>query len=112
MTAGTKTSPFDRPTPILGVRLVFDSDLNRKGQNMPCRWPLSGQVIGMPKTLVREFDLILTDGAGEEHLLTVKDNRKRLCRVGWQGEVTRITLIPRATHGAPSARVFSLEAMQ
>jgi hypothetical protein len=94
------------------VRLVFDSDLNRKGQNMPCRWPLSGPEIGLPKSLLRAFDLIVTDGDGEEHILSVENNRKRLCRVGWQGEVTRITLIPRATHGGPSARVFSLEVMR
>lgn len=106
------TLTLPAPTPICGVRLVFDSDLNRKGQNMPCRWPLSGPEIGLPPTLLRAFDLIVTDGDGEEHILSVEDNRKRLCRVGFVGEAVEITLIPRATHGAPLARVFSLEIME
>jgi hypothetical protein len=32
--------------------------------------------------------------------------------VGFVGEAVEITLIPRATHGAPLARVFSLEIME
>ena len=52
-----------------GVRIVFDSDLNRDYQNMPCCIRLKEERFKLPKTLIKDFDIILTnkDGHTETH---------------------------------------------
>lgn len=56
---------FDSDTEISGIRLVFDSDLNRDYHNMPCSYPLVQTKFKLPETLIKEYkiEIISENGA-------------------------------------------------
>ena len=45
-------------TDITSIRIVFDSNLNRKYYNIPCRYTLTPEFEWVPKTLISEFETI------------------------------------------------------
>ena len=100
---------FDGDTPISQIRLVFDSDLNRDYHNMPCNYPLKETRFHLPTTLIRAYRIEGENEAGEVFSYEVTDNRQRLVRHALDWRVSRLRLIPLATHGAPDARIFSFE---
>lgn len=100
---------FDAPVSLRGVRLVFDSDLNRDYHNMPCSYPLQETRFFLPRTLVRDYTLIFSHPDGTESRLHVTDNHQRLCRHTLTEEVVRVTLVPKTSWGNPDMRLFSFE---
>ena len=105
----TVTYTLDSDTEIGEIRLVFDSDLNRKYHNMPCNYPLVQPRFKLPATLVREYRIEAENEAGEVFSLHVTDNRRRLVRHRVDWRVRRIRLIPLGTHGSPDFRLFEFE---
>ncbi len=105
------TYTFDKDTELQGIRLVFDSDLNRKDHNMPCRYPLVEEQYKLPATLVRDFDLVGINQAGEHFSISVTNNRRRLVKLSFHMTVKELRLIPRSTYGDSTARVFDFEVV-
>ncbi|MBE6698208.1 MAG: FAD-dependent oxidoreductase [Ruminococcaceae bacterium] len=100
---------FDKDEQITQIRLVFDSDLDRNYDNMPCNYPLVQTKYCVPHTLVREYRIEGESESGEQFCLHVTDNRQRFVRhcVDWRVKTVRI--VPLATHGCEQYRIFSFD---
>ena len=96
---------LEEPAHISGIRLVFDSDLNRDYKNMPCNYPLKQTKYRLPETLIRDFDLILD----ETQVLEFRNNRQRFVWIPADETVRCVRLVPKATHGCDTYRVFGFE---
>lgn len=108
---------FDQPLSIRRIRLVFDSDLERKSctghdlyKTLPmlCNRFYNMDPFGFPQTMVKDFDLEYLNGQGEwKTLKQVRNNIQRL----WKGEVKitteAIRFIPKETWGYDKVHVFS-----
>lgn len=101
---------FEEPTEVNSLRLIFDSNLNRKGYNMPCRFLLDTPYLKVPKTLIRSFAIELTD---EKGMVTARtyENHKRFVKLTVGKKVQKVRLIPLSTWGAEDFRVFSFEVI-
>jgi len=110
---------FAQPTAVTQVRLVFDSNLNRKGKgacakhaekNCLSNYPLDQPPRTVPETLTRAFRLEALDGQGQARgLAEVTDNHQRLVRVPLDTACSGLRLVPLATWGAPLARLFAFD---
>ena len=83
-------------TEISEIRLVFDSNLNRKGYNMPCRFVLDTPYLRLPETLIRDFEIRVTDETGKVHVSTYH-NHQRFCRIAVGKKATCVRLVPLTT---------------
>ena len=101
---------FAEPTAVSSLRIVFDSDLNRKGYNMPCRFLLKTPYLKLPATLVRSFVLEFVDENGEKTVASYQ-NHQRFVRIPVEKKIRSVRLIPTATWGAEEYRVFSFEVL-
>lgn len=101
----------DTPFALSGIRLVFDSDLNRSYQNMPCCIHLHEERFKLPATLIRDFDIILTDPAGHTETHTFRNVHDRLFTCDLHGTYTSVRFVPLATWGADTFSVFSFEVL-
>ena len=100
---------LDKPTHITGVRLVFDSDLNRGYWNMPSGYPKVQKKYRVSPRMVRSYEIVLTLADGTEEVLHYEENHQRLVRLPIDREVRAVALRPLTTWGAPEAYVFSFE---
>jgi len=99
---------FESKQRIRELRFVFDSDLNRGGQNMRCNYPLNVDPVGVPQTMTRTFRLEALDERGDWKLIHREDNNyQRLVRISTDVEATAVRFIPEATWGANRVHVFS-----
>lgn len=99
----------DAPFHLHGIRLVLDSDLNRDYQNMPCCIRLHEERFRLPKTLLKDFDIVLTLSDGKTKTLALRDVHTRFLRLFADEEVTSVRLFPLATHGAETYNIFNFE---
>ena len=109
---------FDCPRKISGLRLVFDSDLNRETlpENqvgihhfMPTNRRWNDPVSCVPKTLVRDFEIqVLHDGVWQ-CAKQMKDNHQRLCRISVDATVAALRIVPKSTWGAEKAHLFAVD---
>ena len=81
-----------------GIRIVFDSDLNRSYQNMPCVIKLKENRFKLPETLIKDFDIVV-----------ITQNGDRLVRLSISGRYKCVRLVPLTTYGAETFNVFSFE---
>ncbi|MBE6938538.1 MAG: FAD-dependent oxidoreductase [Ruminococcaceae bacterium] len=95
---------FPEETFVSGVRIVFDSDLNREGENMPCYFGLDGGRGRMPKTLVRSYRLV-----GDGFELSVENSHVREAFHPVGKKLKKLTLEPLSTWGGEDLRVFEFE---
>ncbi len=104
---------------ISSARIVFDSDLNRKGQgecshhwekNILSNFPLNQPPRCPPSSLVRSFRLEArqTDGSWQE-FYREENNYQRLLRLNFEVETDALRLIPESTWGADEYRIFAFE---
>ena len=93
-----------------GVRLVFDSNLNRAGHNMPCYYPLHMAPLTPPYTLPKRFRLEWEDTTGRH--MQEFDNHQRLVRIplAAPGGIMAMRLTILETWGAGKAGVYGFEA--
>ncbi len=103
------TYTFQKDTAVSGIRLVFDSDLNRDYENMPCRYNLAEERFKLPETLIKEYVIegVKEDGSVEK--ITVCNNRRRLVKHNVDWCVKEVRLIPIKTHGSDNFRIFGFE---
>ncbi|MCI8387426.1 MAG: FAD-dependent oxidoreductase [Clostridiales bacterium] len=101
------------------IAFIFDSDINRdsftgvnghfKTYPMRCNTELHEKLLGLPDTLLRDFDLYIDSGDGEYKLAAeVKDNYRRLWSLEGELEAKRIKLTPKSAYGAENAHVYSV----
>lgn len=100
---------FEQDVPIHELRLVFDSDLNRWYQNMPCRALLYEPDFHLPATLIKAYEIIGTDSSGRTYRLAVNDSHLRFVRHAVDWTVNRIRFVPLETHGCEEFRLFDFE---
>ena len=112
---------FKEPVQISRVRLVFDSDLNRKYKNMPYVLRLNEDQFKTPKTLIRDYVIELVTEDGREIRIEQKDNYQRFVVLdltspefveqigGCSPCIVSARLIPKSTHGCETFRVFNFE---
>lgn len=98
---------------VTGVRLVFDSDCSRANtSNMPCCYPLNAKPVQPPPQLVRAFRIEAETAPGQwRTVAAIKDNHQRLVKMPLDVETTALRLIPEATWGDDSARVFAWDVV-
>jgi len=99
---------FAEPQPVRSVRVVFDSHLNRTGQNMPCAYPLQAEPANVPPTMVRAFRLEAEDDAGRWTVVHREhENYQRLVRVATDLTTRAVRLVPEETWGGDTMRLFA-----
>jgi len=101
---------FDGLKNVSKVRLVFDSDLNRKGQNMPCYYSLDQEPYKVPEVMVKDFRIDIKDANG--NWITCKkvvNNYQRLVKLDLSVEATAVRFIPEETWGSEEVHVFSFD---
>ncbi|MHC4985902.1 MAG: FAD-dependent oxidoreductase [Planctomycetota bacterium] len=104
------TYEFESAVPLREARIVFDSDLNREARNMPWRHSLDEAPWAVPDTLVRAFRIEAQQGDGTWSTVAAESNNyQRLVRVPLDIQATAIRLVPEATWGAESCRVFAFD---
>lgn len=100
---------FEEDEQISQIRLVFDSNLNRAYQNMPCNYPLEEKKFKLPDTLIKEYIIEGCDKNGNIQRISVMDNHQLfvLHEVDWC--VSTVRFIPVSTHGCSEFRIFDFE---
>lgn len=111
---------FEQPEKLTGVRIVWDSELNRTSEpevsgerfchNMMCNKPLNFGVFHVPFSMVKAYRLegVKEDGTVCE-LYKTENNYQRLNRIALSGEYTAVRLIPLETWGADDVHMFSFD---
>ena len=100
---------FPQDTDINEIRIVFDSNLNRGYQNMPCKYPLKQEKFKMPDTLIKSYIIEGIDSKGNVKTINVTDNRNRLKIHTVNCSVKSIKLTPISTYGSKEIRIFDFE---
>jgi len=107
---------WEQPVQIEEIRLIFDSDLNRRtasdterrlNRNMYHNILKSRPDSYVPKTLVRDFDIIITNKEGEEKLTAVRGNYQRHVTVKVNSEAVSVKAVFLDTWGQEKVEVFS-----
>ena len=104
---------FAEPQPVGMIRLVFDSHLNRTGQNMPCAYPLQAEPANVPPTMVRAFRIEAEDADGRWAVVhRESDNYQRLVRISMDLTARAVRLVPEETWGGDEVRLFAWDLDQ
>ena len=100
---------FDTDTKISGIRLVFDSDLNRKYHNMPCNYPLVQTKFKLPETLIKEYRIQGISENGEIKEIHINDNHQRFVKHAVDWCVKTVRFVPVSAFGTEEFRLFGFE---
>ena len=100
---------FDSDTEISGIRLVFDSDLNRDYHNMPCSYPLVQTKFKLPETLIKEYKIEIISENGAVESLYIDDNHQRFVKHKINRKANKIRFIPIKSWGCDELRLFDFE---
>ncbi|CAN7449210.1 FAD-dependent oxidoreductase [Paenibacillus sp. LjRoot56] len=101
---------LERPQPIGELRLVLDSNLNRKIRNMPNSYPLNNTSYHVPQSMLKDFRVEVLDSDGSwRELLTVTRNYQRLRKLKIDITTHAVRLIPLCTWGSEQVHIFSWE---
>ena len=103
------TITLNKPTLINGVRLVFDSDLNRKFDNMPCTYLLNEERYNPAKAMVKDFKLVFTLEDDKKQEFIINNNFLRFVKVSFNHKIKKVELIPLSTYGSEEAHIFDFE---
>lgn len=76
---------------------------------MPCCIHLHEERFKLPATLIRDFDIVLTDPAGHTETHAFRNVHDRLFTCDLHGTCTSVRFVPLATWGADTFSVFSFE---
>lgn len=110
---------FGRTVSLKRARLIFDSDLNRKGQgdcdyyeerNLLSNYPLNQPDRPVPATLVKSFRLDVKDANDVwKTAWETTTNHQRLVFIDLNCDGCAVRIVPTETWGAPSCRLFAFE---
>ena len=93
------------------ARIVFDSDLNRKYHNMPCRYTKEPEYERFPSAVISDFEIEAEDSCGKIQRFTRTANHQRLVYVEMNCKAKTVRLIPKKTWGAEEYKVFAFEIL-
>ena len=93
------------------ARIVFDSDLNRKYHNMPCRYTKEPEYERFPSAVISDFEIEAEDSCGKIQRFTRTANHQRLVYVEMNCKAKTVRLIPKKTWGDEEYRIFSFEIL-
>lgn len=96
---------FDDFEYVSNIKIVFDSNLNRNYNNMPCKFQLNETSFIVPPTLIKEYQII----ADDKVLFTCNNNYQRIAKHEIDKKIKSIKLVPLATWGDEKFRVFSFD---
>ena len=103
---------FENTEHVHELRFVFDSDLNRKGRNMPSNYPLNMEPVTVPETLIRAFRVEAADGDGNwKVIIREENNYQRLVSIKTGIQTQAVRFIPESTWGDDRAHVFAWDVM-
>ncbi|MCX7590646.1 MAG: FAD-dependent oxidoreductase [Kiritimatiellae bacterium] len=104
---------FDREVHFNGIRLVFDSDLNRdRRMGMNALYPREMPVLRVPPTLVKAFKVEVEEAPGKwERIIAVEDNHQRLVRLPIRACGIALRFTPLASWGNRTMRVFAIDLL-
>ena len=96
---------------ISQIRMVFDSELERRAKNMPYKWDIEPYNRSMPKSLIKDFNIMAKINDEWETLHSVKGNHHRLVRldIGRSCEAVMLQVIT-TWGGNEKGNVFAFEA--
>ncbi len=103
---------------VEAVRLIFDSDLNRAtlpekesklNRPMFSNYHLDDEASYVPKTVIRDFEILYTTESGERKKITVTGNYQRMCILPIGETVSEITFVPKSTHGSELYHLFAFD---
>jgi hypothetical protein len=100
---------FSGDTEITQIRLVFDSDLNRKYHNMPCNYPLEQEKFKLPATLITEYRIEGVAESGEKYSLEINENHQRFIKHNLDWKVKTLRFVPLKTNGSENFRLYEFE---
>ena len=110
---------FGKTVKLSEARIVFDSDLNRRGKgeascniekNILSNFPLDQPARTVPPTIVKAFRIEALLEDGEWHAVAREDNNyQRLVRVPLDCEARAVRLVPVSTWGADICKLFAFE---
>lgn len=100
---------YDEFVEISEIRIIFDSDFERKYANMPSYYPMKQEKYKVPSTLVRSYRIVAETETGTQVLVEQKDNYQRMVKHKAAVRVKEIRLIPLETWGDEKFRIFSLD---
>ena len=100
---------FDETVEVRELRLVFDNDMNRNYQNMPCNYPLVQTKFKLPQTIIKEYRIEGVREDGTTEVLHITDNHQRFVKHAVNWKIRSLRFVPVATHGCDSFRLFSFE---
>lgn len=96
---------------VQGLRIIFDSNLNRPYHNMPCYYPLKNKESYVPETLVKKFTVSAITPEGEKVLHEETCNYQRFVLLKFDEMVQTIRITPHETWGVEKAHIFSVDVI-
>lgn len=102
---------FDNAEYVDKIRLVFDSNLNRGYNNMPCRYLLNETKFKLPDTLIKDYRIEIVCDDDTVEIINITNNHQRLVYHDVGKKVRKIIFIPISTNGCNEYRVFDFELM-
>lgn len=107
---------LDFPQPINAKEVLIKFDSNLSKQIMPSMFDngLENQELGIPKELVKDYDIDFYNKHQLVHHLSAKDNYLRLRRHKLEEHVTcdQIKVSVKATYGVPAAKIFEIRVYE
>ncbi len=101
---------FKQPERINGIRIVFDSNLNRSPYNMIAKYPLQMPHYATPETLISGFHIEVEDESGKTTVIFNENNNyQRLFRLQHPIDSKRVRLCIDAVRSGGKKRIFSFE---
>jgi hypothetical protein len=101
---------FERPQSLKYVRLIFDSDHNRKNMASRCCYPVNMEPYNVPKTIIKQFKIETQKEHDKWETVFIENNNyQRFLCIPIDVCAKAIRFIPQATWGAKKAHIFSFE---
>lgn len=96
---------------ISEVRLIFDSNLNRKYYNMPCNYPLVQTQFKLPDTLIKEYKIDIFDNEKIIQTIHISNNHQRFVKHKIEKNADKVRFTPIKTYGCKAFRLFDFEIL-
>lgn len=97
------------PSEIHQIRLSFDTDLSHEIMPSMSKVVLGRQNKGLPKELVKDFDIVLLKEGKETARKQIRGNGQRLNIVDFTGEYAEeVRIVVLETHGSEKARIYEV----
>ena len=109
----TLTLRFDRKTAVSQLRITFDSNLNKDLCPSMTRLIMERQEKSLPSTMVKDYDVRLSDHGRTVLEKHIQDNRYRLSVLDFdRTDCDEISITVKDTYGINAARIYEVRAYE